>query len=253
MTPPSTSTSSSAMHPSPSLKTAKSALRKVIKARLSTLQTSSIEEQSTAVSNAIISWPKYQAAKSISVYLSMPSAELSTAAIVRDALVKGKKVFVPYLHLATERDRGQDGYLPKRCMDMVRLHGLEDFEGLENDSWGIPTVADEGVEKRERVLGGEREGQLDLMLLPGVAFQPINGGNEDGMVRRLGHGMGFYDFFIRRYRAKTKEVAGEEPLLVALALKEQVLENGDAEVPLGEHDAMLDGLVIGDGRILGKA
>ena len=91
------------------------------------------------------------------------------------------------------------------------------------------------------------------MLLPGVAFQPINGGDEDGMIRRLGHGMGFYDFFIRRYRAKTKEVAGEEPLLVALALKEQVLENGEAEVPLGDHDALLDGLVVGDGRILGKA
>ncbi|KFY91722.1 hypothetical protein V500_04494 [Pseudogymnoascus sp. VKM F-4518 (FW-2643)] len=251
MTPP--STSSSAMPPSPALKTAKSALRKAIKARLSTLQPSSIEAQSTAVSNAIISWPKYQAAKSISVYLSMPSAELSTAAIVRDALVKGKKVFVPYLHLATEQDQGRDGYRPKRCMDMVRLHGLEDFEGLESDSWGIPTVGDEGVEKRERVLGGGREGQLDLMLLPGVAFQPIIGGDEDGMIRRLGHGMGFYDFFIRRCREKTEEMAGEEPLLVALALKEQVLGDGDAEVPLGEHDALLDGLVVGDGRILGKA
>lgn len=183
----------------------------------------------------------------------MPSAELSTAAIVRDALLKGKKVFVPYLHLTTEKDRGRDGYLPKRCMDMVRLHGLEDFEGLENDSWGIPTVADEGIEKRERVLGGEREGQLDLMLLPGVAFQPMNGGDEDGKIRRLGHGMGFYDFFIRRNREKTEEMAGVQPLLVALALKEQVLTDGDAEVPLGEHDALLDGLVVGDGRIIGKA
>lgn len=183
----------------------------------------------------------------------MPSAELSTAAIVRDALVNGKKVFVPYLHLATERDQGRDGYQPKRCMDMVRLHGLDDFEGLESDSWGIPTVGQEGLEKRERVLGGGREGQLDLMLLPGVAFQPINGGDEDGMIRRLGHGMGFYDFFIRRCREKTEEVAGVEPLLVALALKEQVLGDGDAEVPLGEHDAILDGLVVGDGRIIGKA
>ncbi|KFY36024.1 hypothetical protein V494_05384 [Pseudogymnoascus sp. VKM F-4513 (FW-928)] len=241
------------MQPSPVLKTAKSALRKAVKARLSTLQPSSIEAQSTAVSNAVISWPKYQAAKSISIYLSMPSAELSTAAIVRDALVNGKRVFVPYLHVATERDRGRDGYLPKRCMDMVRLHGVEDFEGLENDSWGIPTVSDEGLEKRERVLGGEREGHLDLMLLPGVAFQPINGGDEDGVIRRLGHGMGFYDFFIRRYREKTQEMAEAEPLLVALALKEQVLEDGDVGVPQGEHDAILDGLVIGDGRILGKA
>ncbi|KFX87273.1 hypothetical protein V490_08393 [Pseudogymnoascus sp. VKM F-3557] len=241
------------MPPPPTIKAAKSALRKAMKTRLSTLQPSIIESQSTAVSNAIISWPKYQAAKSISVYLSMPSAELSTAAIVRDALGKGKQVFVPYLHVATERDQGRDGYLPKRCMDMVRLHGLEDFEGLESDSWGIPTVSDEGLEKRERVLGGERSGQLDLMLLPGVAFQPINGGGEDGMIRRLGHGMGFYDFFIRRCREKSEEMAEKGPLLVALALKEQVLEKEDEEVPLGDHDALLDGLVVGDGRIIGRA
>lgn len=192
----------------------------------------------------------------------MPSSELSTTSIVRHALENGKAVFVPYLHATTARDTGADGYLPKRCMDMVRLHGLEDFEGLERDSWGIPTVGSEGVGERERILGGDREkrdgegGGLDLMLLPGVAFGKVKGEDEgNDMVRRLGHGKGFYDFFVTRYRGRIATAReGEdwkEPLLVGLALKEQVLEDGE-EVPLGDHDALLDGLVVGDGRILGK-
>jgi len=260
------------------LKSTKSALRKEIKTRLASLSPSSIEAQSPPrcpcvasiarptnnppgikATQTLLSWPKYEAAQRISVYLSMPTSELSTTQIVHHALGAGKQVFVPYLYAATERDVGRDGYRPKRCMDMVKLHDLRDFEGLERDTWGIPTVGEEGLELRERILFDrvEKDGDvkeevegLDLMLLPGVAFQEV-GGEAAGGVRRLGHGMGFYDFFLRRLGQRGEEYGLDEPELVGLALKEQLL-GAEEELPVGEHDALLDGVILGDGRILGS-
>jgi 5-formyltetrahydrofolate cyclo-ligase len=191
----------------------------------------------------------------------MPGAEIQTAELVRHALSNGKEVFVPWLYATAERDRGRDGYLPKRAMDMVRLRDVADFEGLGRDAWGIPTVGD--GQGRERLVGGEAGGNgeghedgngkgkekgeavkgLDMMLLPGVAFQKLEG---DKRVRRLGHGKGFYDFFLRRYA----ERYGEGIRLFGLALKEQVLEGQEGEVPVGEHDCLLHGIVVGNGNVV---
>lgn len=212
------------------------------------------------VNQAVLHQAFYHSARRISVYLSMPKHELSTNRIVHQALHDGKEVFIPYLHKSIESDRGPDGYLPMRCMDMVKLRDWADFDGLEMDRWNIPTVPHEGVEGRERILGGmEGVGKgkgrggvegLDLMLLPGVAFQV----GTAGEIRRLGHGKGFYDFFLRRLRSGI-EVEGERakgwPKLVGLALEEQLLAETEDELPMGENDQRLDGVVVGDGRILG--
>lgn len=210
------------------------------------------------VNQAVLHQAFYHSAHRISIYLSMPTSELSTTHIVHQALRDGKEVFVPYLHKSSESDRGPDGYLPARCMDMVKLRDWQDFEGLEVDRWNIPTVPDEGIEGRESILGGrggvgrgkgEVEG-LDLMLLPGVAFQI----GKEGEVRRLGHGKGFYDFFLRRLRtgieAKNDRSEGW-PKLVGLALEEQLIAETEDELPMGENDQRLDSVVIGVGRILG--
>ncbi len=208
------------------------------------------------VTGTILAYAPYLAAKRLCIYLSMPTSELSTTSIVRHALQSGKDVFVPYLYEASDRDRGADGYLPKRCMDMVKLRGLDDFEALERDSWGIPTISEDGLQARESVLGcvgtrGDGKG-LDLMLLPGVAFQKRDG--EEGL-RRLGHGKGFYDFFLRRLKEITEaeRVDGKVegwPGLVGVVLEEQVLREEEEKLLMGEHDNMLDEVVVGDGRIL---
>lgn len=212
------------------------------------------------VNQAVLHQAFYHSAKRISIYLSMPASELSTTHIVHQALLDGKEVFVPYLHKSSESDRGPDGYLPMRCMDMVKLRDWADFEALEMDRWNIPTVPDEAVEERESILAGRGGAEkakgkggvkgLDLMLLPGVAFQ-VGGAGE---IRRLGHGKGFYDFFLRRLRSGI-EAKGERaegwPKLVGLALEEQVLAETEDELPMGENDQRLDGVVVGDGRIMG--
>jgi 5-formyltetrahydrofolate cyclo-ligase len=180
----------------------------------------------------------------------MPTGEMQTDAIVRHALQSGKRVFVPYLH----KSQNPRPDTPKSVMDMVNLHSLSDYESLKRDSWGIPTISADTVEKREHILQKGNE-VLDMILMPGVAFEIDL---ESGYVRRLGHGKGFYDYFLHRYM-ESKGSHGTEPsrsptrdvLLYGLALEDQYLKPGtESSVPVGEYDSLLHGLVVGDGKLL---
>jgi len=142
--------------------------------------------------------PEYKAAKRISVYLSMPSGEISTSGVVHDALQQGKRVFIPYTHKLAVPKEGQ----PKSIMDTLELHSINDFESLKPDNWGIPTPSADSISSRANALGGtgitQGEAQeesaedcgLDLIVMPGMAF--------DSSFGRLGHGKGFYDYFLYR-------------------------------------------------------
>jgi 5-formyltetrahydrofolate cyclo-ligase len=134
----------------------------------------------------------------------MPGREVSTHDIVMHAINHGKTVFVPYIH----QSRPDSSQKPTRMMDMLALHSREDLESLRPDAWGIPTLDESSVASRENALCGrgieelltgtdeapasEDAGSLDLMLVPGVAFDMEN--------RRLGHGKGFYDRYLQRYK-----------------------------------------------------
>jgi len=183
----------------------------------------------------------------------MPSSEIQTDAIVRHALQSGKKVFVPYLHKAVNPPPNT----PKSVMNMVDIRSLSDYDSLKRDSWGIPTIATDTVDEREHILKDstkESEG-LDIILMPGVAFDvdPVS-----SFVRRLGHGKGFYDYFLHRYTQTRGSPLGHSSklpdsgvLLYGLALAEQVLkaEEGDS-VPVGEYDSLLHGILVGDGAFV---
>jgi 5-formyltetrahydrofolate cyclo-ligase len=206
-----------------------------------------------AVFNTLSSLKPYKDAKTVGIYLSMPGGEIQTDPIVRHALASGKQVFVPYLH----KSGLPPGDGPVRLMDMVSLKGNQDYESLQRDKWGIPSVDSATVHERQRSVGeldGERAADisLDLILLPGVAFDLDP---ETGAVRRLGHGKGFYDYFLHRYALatktnKTSSNGSPSVLLYALALKEQLLSPTSGEaVAVGPHDQPLDGLILGDGQI----
>jgi 5-formyltetrahydrofolate cyclo-ligase len=184
----------------------------------------------------------------------MPGGEIQTDSIVRHAISAGKQVFVPYLH----KSGLSAGDGPPRLMDMVSLKDIEDYESLQRDKWGIPSIDPATVHTRQRSVGeldGKRsdDSSLDLILLPGVAFDrdPIS-----GAIRRLGHGKGFYDYFLHRYTLATYEAddvaSNSRPavLLYALALREQFLPASSEEsVPVGPHDQPIDGLFLGDGEL----
>ena len=179
---------------------AKKKLRSEIKQRLSALSEDSIAAQSKKAQQLILSLPQYKHAKRVGIYLSMPKAEAQTDVLVHDALRNGKAVFVPHIFaVGTEK--------PKyKVMDMLRLSSLDEYQSLERDAWDIPKLSREGREDRENAMGGtglslntengsakemKELSALDLIVVPGVAFDP--------QMNRMGHGAGFYDKFLERF------------------------------------------------------
>ena len=160
----------------------------------------------------LLALKEYQTAKCIGIYLSMPKSELTTGGILRDAFKKGKRVFVPYIH-----NSPQDSAAPQPLMDLVALRSLSDYEALQPDAWGIPSIPKKSVGERHRVVGSRLKHEqkwfeenswdvessyskstvesecLDIVIVPGVAF--------DRGLRRLGHGKGFYDSFLEHYKS----------------------------------------------------
>lgn len=139
-------------------------------------------------------------------------------------------------------------------MDMVQLRDVQDYNRLQRDSWGIPSIDPATVHLRQRIFGEpdvhkSDQSTLDLILMPGVAFDT----DDAGCVRRLGHGKGFYDFFLNRYlAAKPHGEAGNGPALrfYGLALTEQLLNPvTDEPVPMGQYDRKLHGLILGNGEV----
>jgi len=153
----------------------------------------------------------------------MPTGEVDTSSLVSEILTARKTLYVPRI----------DRTVPNQ-MSLLQIYNSEDLQSLPSGTWGIkePGVEWEG-RRRMNVLDDECEG-LDLILVPGVAF--------DGSLSRLGHGKGYYDRFITNYAAKRPR-----PLLVALALRQQII---DGEVPMGEHDWKMD-MVVGPDGIIG--
>ena len=127
--------------------------------------------------------------------------EVATIALIEEGLEQGKTVAVPW------RD-GND----------LHLAWLTSLSELVPVSFGLLEPPRDLALARE-VLPGD----VDLMLIPGVAFDARGG--------RLGHGKGFYDRLLVR--------AGPGPLRVALAFDCQMVE----EVPMVSGDERMDLIV----------
>ena len=213
----------------------------------------------------------------------MPKSEVVTKDIVLDALRQGKQIFVPYINSNIHVRP-----ISRSTMNMVSLRSKSDYEALEHDAWGIPTVAENSITTRIQLLEDleyspdsvsqgvpDREGisksrsrgsvKLDLIVMPGVAF--------DRDLGRLGHGKGFYDKFLTSYHDSKLCLLEEEfkmpflgacqglyisnpvkmrltpSALVGLALDVQLLAD---KVPTDASDWTLDALIVGDGSLVTK-
>ncbi|KAL5413200.1 hypothetical protein PMIN04_009511 [Paraphaeosphaeria minitans] len=217
-------------------------LRKKIKKILADIPDASAASQTSNATSTLLGMPEYKAARRISVYLSMPAGEISTTGIVRDALSQGKTVFIPYTYALDAPKEGQ----PRSIMDMVELRSVNDFESLQPDKWNIPTPTADSIPDRANSFGGKGASHgdvtigsedvgLDLIVMPGMAF--------DSNFGRLGHGKGFYDYFLHRCHD-----ASQVPFRVGLALTEQLLSPNEA-VPMDKSDFRLDALITGDGEL----
>lgn len=173
----------------------KKALRSNIRATLLQLKDEEVARQSKSAQDLIFELPQYKAAQHISIYLAMPTAEARTDGLVRHALGSGKAVYVPYL-ATTPKQAGEKK--AKKEMQMLQLRSLDEYSGLERDSWGIPSLPS-GDGRSNAMDDGAG---LDMIIVPGVAF--------DGHMNRIGHGAGFYDRFLTKFCA---DKARQKPYL----------------------------------------
>ena len=142
----------------------KKKLRSAMLSKQKQLSEAYIAAASERIQERILSMPLYTTASSIFLYVSMPK-EPSTGRILQDALASGKKVYVP-------KCIGNE-------MIAVRIHSVKDLRpGIMN----IPEP-DNCAETRSI-------DELDLVLVPCVSASVD--------CRRLGHGAGYYDRFLKK-------------------------------------------------------
>jgi 5-formyltetrahydrofolate cyclo-ligase len=196
----------------------KKALRKEIRGKLKQLTRDEIKEQSDRVWQRLFSLSQYQQAKSVGLFLSMPTSEICTEQVCKHALAQGKAIYVPQV--------GQN--FEQADMELVQVVGDAPVDGepfyfdWPRNKWGIPEPP-EGMP-----LTCAQPGEVDLIVVPGLAF--------DRKGNRLGQGKGYYDRFLLRMMAPDVK----PPLLVAVGLDCQLANH----VPTESYDKQMDMLLL---------
>lgn len=184
-------------------KNAKKELRKNILAIRRGMSREEVAAGSDRFAEHLCAWPVYQAAKNVMLYLAMPD-EPHMEKIISHALSAGKTVCVPHMR----ETRG--------LMDAAIITNLND---LIVGQFNLLTPNPATLKLLE-------PGELDLIIVPGVAF------DQEG--RRLGMGAGYYDRFL--LKASKAE-------LIGAAWVAQILET----IPTDEHDRPVNYLLTEDG------
>ena len=158
--------------------------------------------RSQAVWKHVFDLPEYRAATTVMCYVDFAS-EVRTQRFLAAALGGSKRIVVPY------------------CLgDQLQLFLLERMEELAPGTYGI---LEPRVPWRSRQAKRVEAAELDLVIVPGVAF--------DRRGARLGNGKGYYDRFLVRVRPDAP--------LVALAFECQLF----AEIPTQPHDVSMNQVI----------
>ncbi|MFO0867189.1 MAG: 5-formyltetrahydrofolate cyclo-ligase, partial [Gemmataceae bacterium] len=157
---------------------------------------------SQKICETFTSLPEYKAAKTVMFYVDVRS-EVRTRNYLATALTHGKKIVVPY------------------CVDgELELFHLENMDEL---SIGMYKILEPKVEMRSMASKKATAQELDLIMVPGVAF--------DRTGARMGHGFGYYDKLLQHAR--------KDAPLVALAFECQLFP----EIPTQSHDIFMDKII----------
>ncbi|KAI5967038.1 hypothetical protein KGF57_000466 [Candida theae] len=198
------------------IKAAKKQLRSQVKARLKSVTQESLASQSQHILSRLANNPTFLNAKSVAVFMNMPDSEVKTLTIIDHCFKQNKKVYLPRCNTVPIKHR-KPNYL-----SMLKIESYNDVLNLQP----------QGKYQLLEPISGEdaiETGDLDLILLPGVAFSST--------LQRLGHGAGFYDEFLSVYKEKWSKL----PSLIGLALQEQVVPENT--IPVEDHDYGLDQII----------
>ncbi|HLJ09672.1 MAG TPA: 5-formyltetrahydrofolate cyclo-ligase [Planctomycetaceae bacterium] len=161
------------------------------------------DQLSRAICEKFVSLPEYAAAGTVMFYVDVRT-EVRTRDFLATALTHGKNIIVPWCHESGE-------------LELFRLKEMDDL------SIGMYKILEPRPEMRSRPDRAVDVSELDLIMVPGVAF------TRQGA--RMGHGKGYYD--------KLLEHARPDAPLVALAFECQIFP----EIPTQEHDVFMDKII----------
>jgi 5-formyltetrahydrofolate cyclo-ligase len=160
------------------------------------------ESVSMAIMSRFMELPEYAAAHTVMFYVDVRD-EVRTRQALPASLTTGKRIVVPY------------------CVEgELELFWLESMDELE---LGMYRILEPKAELRDVAAKRLQPEDLDLIMVPGVAFDRQGG--------RTGHGKGYYDKLLEHARAETP--------LIALAFECQLFE----EIPMDSHDIFMDKVV----------
>jgi 5-formyltetrahydrofolate cyclo-ligase len=161
------------------------------------------DELSRAIMDRVMRLPEYERAQTVMYYIDV-RAEVRTRHALPDALASGKTIVVPWCN-----EHGE--------LELFRLASMDELE------LGMYRILEPRAELRLRAERQIAPHELDLILVPGVAFDRRGG--------RTGHGKGYYDKLLQHAR--------DDAPLIALAFECQMFP----EIPMQGHDVFMDKVV----------
>ncbi|MCR4443072.1 MAG: 5-formyltetrahydrofolate cyclo-ligase [Peptococcaceae bacterium] len=182
----------------------KKSLRQKMQEMRQSLTALEIETKSRQAASLLLQLSEYRLARTLLAYLPI-RGEVDTIPLIITAWQQQKRVVVPTC-------------LPGRRLALSELRSLDE---LAAGTFGIP-------EPKAEFLRKVPPGQVDLALLPGVAFD-LSGG-------RLGYGGGYYDRFLGSLRPGCPKIG--------LAYEFQLV----SVLPAEEHDLPVD-MVVTDRQV----
>ncbi|MCS5637397.1 MAG: 5-formyltetrahydrofolate cyclo-ligase [Myxococcota bacterium] len=154
-----------------------------------------------AIASALLASPEWAGAQAVGLFAGLED-EPDTRPIFAALLAAGKRAFFPRCRAGGD-------------LDMIRV-----------DDWSELRAGRFGILEPPQGASASPLSELDLLLLPGVAFDPCG--------RRLGRGGGFYDRTL---------AMGAVPRLIGVAYAFQVIDR----VPTREHDRWVHAIVDENG------
>lgn len=170
------------------MKKLKAEFRRKIQQRCRQISLQEKMRQTDILAQKFLALAEYKKAQTVAFYFSLPD-EVSTLELVIQAEQAGKQLVFPRLE-----GKNLEWHVVKKLAKLV-----PGKFGILEPAKAAPTIA---------------LSQIDLMVVPGVAF--------DRAGNRLGRGLGYYDRVLEKFSGKS----------VALAFDCQLVD----EIPMEEHD-----------------
>ena len=174
-------------------------IRSTILMKRSSMPLSEVIEKSKRIKEQVFHMEEYKEAKIILLYVSYDN-EVCTHEMIKESLAMKKQVVVPKTDMNNRT---------------IICSSLTSWDNLIPGAYTI-------LELRQECINEVPPESIDLMIIPGVAF--------DSQGNRIGHGMGYYDRLLEK-KMRTH--------CLGLAFEIQIVKN----IPTEKHDVKVEKIV----------